>query len=145
MANKAIVTDKQVSDALSVWHSTRKVRGDFDAMRAVLASLHTTEQKRPERARTSKPEFYFQFTPDRVYDEWVKDFSENLGPINGATVFIRQESESDYRVAIARCSYGDQFCRKTGREIARRRYFLNRDGAYKFDHKPTYEECLGLL
>lgn len=108
--------------------------------------------------RTSKPEFYFQFTSSRIDDAVrdrckilrVDDFTHlqethRLMSVQAGTVFIRQESESDYRVAIARCSYGDQFCRKTGREIARRRYFLNRDGAYKFDHKPSYEECLGLL
>jgi len=59
-----------------------------------------------------------------------------------ATVFMRKEGESWYGSA-ALCHEKDNFCRKVGRSVARRKYFLGKkfdvseptlDGAYEVVH-----------
>lgn len=49
---------------------------------------------------------------------------------NGATIFARLEPDGWY-ASIAICSKQDQFCRRTGRTVARRRYFeIKKDAAH---------------
>lgn len=43
--------------------------------------------------------------------------------VNGATLFARQESNGLWYGAVSFCSLSDNFCRKTGRTQARRKYF----------------------
>jgi len=66
--------------------------------------------------------------PDRPYKSTTHE--ENFAHIKldthpdlqAITVFVRKEDDGWYG-SSARCVHGDQFCRRTGRQIARRRYF----------------------
>jgi len=66
-----------------------------------------------------------------THEERYAHFTEYNCNINfghrfcGATVFARKE-EDTWLMSIAFCSRKDEFCRKTGRQVARRRYFLAR-------------------
>jgi len=52
--------------------------------------------------------------------------------IKGATVFAREEADG-WWAASSLCSAGDNFCRSTGRDLARRRYFQKGDIIYLGD------------
>lgn len=71
------------------------------------------------------------------------------------TIFFRQEKSFETKTgkiwysSIALCHETDQFCRKTGRNIARRRYFkkglrLGIDIFKYYKNKPTYEDAKNL-
>jgi len=66
-----------------------------------------------------------------THEERYAHFTEHNCNINfghrfcGATVFARKEEKRNtWFMAIAFCSRKDKFCRKVGRQVARRRYFL---------------------
>lgn len=61
-----------------------------------------------------------------------------------ATVFAREEvpGSGDWRFAVALCHKNDQFCRRTGRSVARRKYF-NDDFPRLAPDSVLYNEYLG--
>lgn len=65
-----------------------------------------------------------------------------------ATMFARSEGEGNWFMSIARCSEGDNFCKASGRSIARRKLFnsankADSDFAWLKD-KPTYDYAVAL-
>lgn len=72
-----------------------------------------TVTQRPYKSSTHNERFY-QFT---------------TGAARG-TVFFREEvpGSGEYFPSVALCHQNDAFCRKTGRNVARRKYFTNRPG-----------------
>lgn len=62
-----------------------------------------------------------------------------------ATVFARMEPDVGCWLLVpARCSETDNFCRRTGRNVARKRYFQFAEDCYDFvwlKTKPTYEDA----
>jgi hypothetical protein len=90
--------------------------------------------------KTSKREMYYHLT---------KPFKDTQGRVfNGATVFFRQEDEHNWYGTVALCSKDDQFSRKVGRNVARRRYFTIKQAetgmldAMAFLEQPDYEAAL---
>jgi hypothetical protein len=62
------------------------------------------------------------------------------GAVRG-TVFFRKETPTDnWRASVSLCHPNDQFNRKTGRVVARRRYFEVRD-VVDIDALPSFEEA----
>jgi hypothetical protein len=61
--------------------------------------------------------------------------------INGATAFYRMEDDGKWYVSIALCCMKDQFCRKTGRQVARRKYFQGK----KFPCSPPIQNSMAVL
>ena len=53
---------------------------------------------------------------------------EDHDKVYAATVFAREDVPGSnlWGFAVAFCSHSDQFCRRTGRQVARRRYFQSR-------------------
>lgn len=92
-------------------------------------------ESHPHRSTTHKEMFFhIQYDPA-------------LAPFLGATVFAREENGTWY-ASTALCSPHDDFCRRRGRTVARRRYFLAkmRGSAVQVrpickDGKPTYEQA----
>ena len=57
------------------------------------------------------------------------------------TVFCREESPGLWYYQRALCDKRDQFCRKIGRTLARRRYFLHMLPLY-VKHPPKWEDVV---
>lgn len=71
--------------------------------------------------------------------------AEMLAPYRGATVFFREEAGGGWNAAVSLCSPGDDFCRRRGRTIARRRYFNMAHGPQYHRHglaTPTYSDAM---
>lgn len=90
-----------------------------------------------------KPE---ECTPEKMTDH-LRDFY-----FCGGTVFARREwqpQEEDWVIpprrwyaAVSVCSKADQFCRATGRQVARRRYFLWPDHRIDLgETQPTWDQA----
>lgn len=96
-------------------------------------------------------ERYFHIKPN---DVWEAMFSENYTdvyfPCQAATVFYRKE-QSGWHGAIALCSWVDNFCRATGRKVARRKYFIAKEAGNLENcpsirgETPTYGDALSLF
>ena len=66
-------------------------------------------------------------------------------PFKGATVFYREEDGVWYG-SIALCSWEDQFSRKAGRSVARRRYFTTNLVVHEQGlHEPVFDDALTLF
>lgn len=99
---------------------------------------------------TLKPELFFHIREPHT--------SKNGKSFKAATVFARQENvEDQWRLTIVRCSDTDNFCRSTGRTMARRWWFQIMDNAgfdtwkkeegvriRSTDDKPTYDDAVAL-
>lgn len=76
---------------------------------------------------TKRPEKSFHLTPSMIQS--MKDKGKDLGCIEnykGMTMFLRLEEDGFWYGAIAKCSKNDNFDRKAGFSVARRRYFTRR-------------------
>lgn len=96
-----------------------------------------------KRSDTHK-EKYFHITPT-ILNDIFEDTAHF--PFAGATVFYRHEPNkfNMWYADIALCAHGDQFNRKVGRNIARRRYFSS---GFPFCHRmqdPTFDDALTLF
>lgn len=92
---------------------------------------------------TTHPELYFHIREPHT-DKKGKQYK-------AATVFARQlpsdeHGPSCWITTVARCSDTDNFCRATGRNVARKRWFYSettQDFAQS-ETKPTYEDAKAL-
>lgn len=64
---------------------------------------------------------------------------ENGRVVNRVTAFSRVKDGVTY-VAFAECDSRDQFCRRTGRNVARRKWFAGK--RYPTSAKPSYDELV---
>jgi len=63
-----------------------------------------------------------------------------------ASVFFRKENDGVWYGCAALRNPDDQFCRRTGRQVARRRYFQFRDANYGFSvERPSYEDAVDVM
>lgn len=60
-----------------------------------------------------------------------------------ATAFARDEGDGLWRMSVARCSEEDNFCRASGRSIARRKY-MQGGWVNNMDVKPDYDTVVAL-
>lgn len=59
---------------------------------------------------------------------------------NRGTVFFRKEGDKWYRSCALR-DVRDQFCRKTGRNVARRKYFQGKRKERVSNERPSYDDA----
>lgn len=96
-----------------------------------------------QRKSTTHEELFFQIK---------EPFVNNGREYSRATVFFRNEGSVASPLwfgSVAKCSANDQFCKKVGRSLARRRYFnsIEKDANAVFGplhEKPTYDNALAL-
>lgn len=62
-------------------------------------------------------------THEEMYFHIRKNFRFNGKLMQGGTIFFRKVDNNLWRVAVSRCSFADNWCRSTGRTVARRRFF----------------------
>ena len=62
---------------------------------------------------------------------------------DNGTVFFRKEDDGRWYAAVARCSISDQFCRKSGRQHSRQRYFRDPENRCSVEH-PGYDVALAI-
>lgn len=99
-------------------------------------------KQHPHRSTTHRELFY----------HFVAEQGQLIGKVNkpgkAMTVFVREEpvgnigNESRWIASYAVCNPNDNFCRATGRTVARRRYFLGQGLTYFGKDKPTYEDIV---
>jgi hypothetical protein len=85
-------------------------------------------------------------THEEIYHHFP--INDPFNKYRGATFFARnatppnpfQTTAQNWGATVAVCSIKDEFIRKRGRTVARRRYFQEQPVAY-FNHKPTWEEA----
>lgn len=84
---------------------------------------------------TTHKEFFFHIKNEAELEQgrWINTYK-------AGTVFIREEHPGEWRASVARCSVNDNFCKRTGRSVSRRKYFQDKivDVDVK-DDKPTYD------
>lgn len=64
---------------------------------------------------------------------------------NDGTVFFRKENDGKWYGSIAMRSKRDQFCRKVGRCVARRKYFQGKRFEYTRSDKPAYYTAAAMI
>jgi hypothetical protein len=71
---------------------------------------------------TTHEERFFHILPgvDPLLDAF---FTSPNCRFSGATAFVRREDDGNWYFTAALCSKLDQYCRRIGRQVARRRYF----------------------
>lgn len=84
---------------------------------------------------TVTDEMFFHIRPKDIIDL----LADNL--YNGATVFWRKEKDG-WHYSVAICSLSDNWCKRTGRNVSRRQYFLGRKSKTTQEAKPTFADCL---
>lgn len=92
----------------------------------------------PQHISTTTPERYFH----------IRHFGVSGKPtdprgIQAVTFFARQDKEGNWLISHAECDYRDQFCRKTGRTVARRKWFAGKRIACEVE--PTFDAAVALL
>lgn len=88
----------------------------------------------PPHKSTTHEELFFHLIP-------AKDPALlNVTPVT----FFWRKDDKYWRLSWAICAPGDVFSRKTGRTVARRRYFTKGAVAGSFD-KPTYAKCAKMV
>lgn len=93
-----------------------------------------------KRSDTHK-ELYFHILPQSLV-ELMGAAGAEAYPFKGATVFYRQEADGIWYVTAALCAWEDQFERRVGRNVSRRRYF---NSPVRFEHgvnKPVFDDAL---
>jgi hypothetical protein len=88
------------------------------------------------RKSTTTPEMYFQIREPHT--------SKKGKAFKAATAFARQDHEGAWNATLVRCSIEDNYCRKAGRTIAKRRFFNGTGTVVKFDAAPTHEQIVAL-
>lgn len=73
----------------------------------------------PHRSTTTFERYYHMRDLDVTYDNRDR-------VVTDATFFVRQDKDGKYYLSVAECDSRDQFCRKRGRTIARRKWFQGR-------------------
>lgn len=97
----------------------------------------TTHHQVPHRSNTHKERFY-HFIAERGH---LIGNQNVVKPGKAITVFVRQEDDpQQWFATAASCHPNDNFCRKTGRTIARRKYFLQKNIYFIGATAPTYED-----
>lgn len=87
----------------------------------------------PHRSTTVEERFYHQrFNTPRVSGDGKREISH-------VTAFARPDKEGNWAVSYAECDHRDQFSRRQGRSIARRKYFQGKK--FRLD-SPTYDDVL---
>jgi hypothetical protein len=95
-------------------------------------------------------EMYIHITPGVIREEYGERIADVL-PWNGATFFFRKEGKEQFRPdggvwkwSLAFCSPEDQFDRRIGRNVARRRYFN-----YHYEtfgpNKPKFDDAIKMF
>lgn len=64
---------------------------------------------------------------------------------NRGTVFFRKEDDGEWRASYALRDKRDQFCRKTGRTIARRKYFQGKVCGSAGSIRPNYGQAKDVI
>lgn len=77
------------------------------------------------RHSTKADEYYFHI---RAYhtEEKLSGPTQVLSTRGGGTVFMRKEKDGEFYAGVALCHENDSFCKRIGRNVARRKYFNNR-------------------
>ena len=95
------------------------------------------------RKSTTTPELFFQIREPHT-DKKGKEY-------RAGTAFARTRKNGDWNVSLVRCSKEDNFCRKQGRTIARRKWFDSVDthaavdtSLPQFSQAPTHEQIVAL-
>lgn len=84
------------------------------------------------RKSTTTPEMYFQIRDPHT--------SKKGKQYKAATAFARQRETGAWAVSLVRCSIEDNFNRKQGRTIAKRRFFANPGIQTVFVEAPTFDD-----
>lgn len=85
---------------------------------------------------TTTPERYFHIRSFAVAGK-----PSNPRGVQAITAFARQDKDGKWYISQAECDYRDQFCRKTGRTVARRKWFAGKRTESPVE--PTYESVFG--
>lgn len=80
-------------------------------------------------------------TPERFYHIKEPHADAKGKTYKAGTVFMRQEPGCGWLATVARCSVNDNFCKQTGRVVARRRFFKEGRPMHEV-RTPSYEEAL---
>lgn len=77
------------------------------------------------RHSTKADEYYFHI---RAYhtEEKLSGPTQVLSTRGGGTVFMRKEKDGEFYAGVALCHENDSFCKRIGRNVARRKYFSGR-------------------
>ena len=86
-------------------------------------------EQRPHKSTTHEERFLHIKTPDSPKFEAV-------------TVFMRKEDDGNWYSTPALCVKGDEFNRRIGRNISRRRYFQEPDIRANFGKEIDYERII---
>lgn len=111
----------------------------------------TLKEESRRHISKSNNEQYYHFR--RPVTKTVRDFNKATGKVEErtitqqvgyATVFFRQEAPRDtaqpdesWFASVALCDHRDQFCKQTGRNVARRKYMSGQQ--IPVGQKPTFE------
>lgn len=87
---------------------------------AVTAALAPATKNHPTRSTDKeRDERYYHFrNVEMDYD--------NGREVRDVTAFVRKDHDDKYYVAYAECDARDGFCRRTGRTVARRKWFAKK-------------------
>jgi hypothetical protein len=87
--------------------------------------------QRPHKSTTHEEQFY------HVIHAW-KGFK-------GGTVFFRRNNETSWTGAVSVCAPEDQFSRKRGRTVSRRRFFQQPEHNFIMTGEPSYDTAESLV
>jgi hypothetical protein len=123
---------------------------EAQAADAVDPDTTVTASTRSHISKTNNEQYYHFRRP---VTKTVRDFNKTTGKVEErtvtqqvgyATVFFRQEvprnaaqPDESWFASVALCDHRDQFCKQTGRNIARRKYMSGHQ--IPIDQKPTFE------
>lgn len=103
-------------------------------------ATRATKVAHPHKSTTT-PELYFHKTWKNEVLNIPTGNSEGERSIQAVTAFARKVGE-DWYVSYAECDWRDQFCKATGRTVARRKWFAGKKDKLEIDivsDRPTYE------
>jgi hypothetical protein len=77
-------------------------------------------------------------TPEAFHHSRASFDADHGRKVQARTAFVRQDRDGQWYVSYAECDERDQFCKKAGRQVARRKWF---DGKRVQTTGPSYEEA----
>lgn len=106
--------------------------------------MNSKKQKQPShphKSTTQQEEFYHKVWDNNSCCDIPGDDGEVKRSIQAVTAFARKMGE-DWYVSYAECDWRDQFCKATGRVVARRKWFAGKNDLIHIsnqERQPSYE------
>lgn len=95
------------------------------------------QETKPKYRSTTADERYYHF---RFENQPQTGVAKKIRSLSAVTAFARQDKEGNWFVSYAECDSRDQFCRRTGRNVARRKWFAGKRSSIS---EPSFDNCLG--